>query len=713
MKAKKRKPIKIVYLTLVVFLVLNIVYLGATGSHVISGDNISEFASERGKKSTTEYANRGQIYTADGESVATNVKKYKIIAILSNNRPGYGKTAAYVTDISDTAQKIASVLGSDASIYKDQMQKAVDAGKYQIEFGSAGREISTTQKNQIEEMKLSGIEFSEYNGRYYPYGDFCSYMIGYTNSYENKGVNKLVGQLGLELKYNKTLAGKNGYKVYQIDKDGYTLPNGVLASKTPVNGEEIHLTINSSLQRDLDLMMNNAVTGTKAEFGTCSVMEVKTGKILAVSSYPSFNPNDRKITNYTNYFTDATYECGSVFKPFVYATSIEAGTYSHEKTYNSGTFPVTSGGKIVATIRDHNNGQGWGSITYDQGLFHSSNVAICNMLSNGMVNKDNLKKNLKALGFFQVGSLDGIKTSNSVSALDKSDSYLEYLTTGFGQGSTVTAYQLLKAYSVFGNNGKTVEPYIVDRVVNTTTNKVTYTGKTKYSKQIFSENTIKEMKDLMLGVVEDSSGTGKTYKMDDIRIFGKTGTGQVAGSGGYRSDIAMHSFACLAPYDDPKVVLYITLKCSNDYANYTPDIVKTMIKESLQIINSYDTGNTITTSMYTVDNFTNQSTTFVQNKLTSKGMNVVSIGDGSTIIDQSPSSNTKITSGSRVFIKTDGANITIPNMTGYSVKEINTFASLSGINITTEGNGKCASSQSVAEGTVMKAGDSLTITLGE
>lgn len=714
MKRFKSAKITACFFALLVFLlVLNIVYLGATGKHFISGENISDFAERRGKKSVVDYATRGQIYTNDNEVVASNVKKYKMIAILSSSRPGYGSKEAHVVDLEDAANKIAPIIGCEVNDLLQPMTKAKEENKYQIEFGSVGRDLTTTQKAQIEELGLTGIEFDEYNGRFYPYGDFCSYMIGYTNSYEGEGgVQMLVGQMGMELKKDKTLSGKNGFKVYQTDASGYTLPNGVLESEDSSNGQDLYLTINSSLQRDLDSLMAEALEGTNAEWGTAAVMEAKTGKILAVSSVPSFDPNNRKIENYTNYFTDATFECGSVFKPFIYATSIQSGTYSHTATYNSGVYPVYAGGRNIANIRDHNNGQGWGTINYDVGLFHSSNVAICNMLENGMVDKETLKDNLAKLGFFIADDIDGIATAKGIAAYQNSDSRLGYLTTGFGQGSTMTAYQLLKAYSVFANDGKTVEPYIVDRIVNIDNNKVTYTGKTEYSEQIFSSDTISQMKDLLLGVVEDPAGTGKIYKMDNTRLIGKTGTGQISDGRGYRSDIAMHSFAGLAPYDDPEVVVFITLRCGNEYAQYTPKIIKTIVPEAIQIINSYNGSiddQIITSPTFELDSYTNQSVNYVKSKLESKGLIVETIGNGSTVMDQSIASNTVVSQGDRLFLRTDYTEIPIPDMTGYSRKDATTFASLAGLNITFDGQSGSVVAQSIPTATVVAPGSEIIV----
>ena len=148
-------------------------------------------------------------------------------------------------------------------------------------------------------------------------------------------------------------------------------------------------------------------------------------------------------------------------------------------------------------------------------------------------------------------------SGSGVRGFDGKSKSLSYVTTGFGQGSSVTALQLLRAYSVFANKGRTVEPYIVDKVVNPDTNKTLYKGKTTTSKQIFTDSAIDQMRSLLSGIVNSGEGTGTPYKSDEVEIIGKTGTGQIAVKGGYSADFHTHLFAGLAPYDDPRVEIII------------------------------------------------------------------------------------------------------------------------------------------------------------
>lgn len=707
------KGAKIAYVVfaLVIFsLVANIVYLGISGNHFISGENIAAFAKSRGKAETVEYASRGEIFTSDNKVVASNVKKYKLIAIIDSKRINHGGTPAYVTDVTATANAIGPIIGLDPTVMAQSLQEGIDKGKYQVEFAPNGNNLSAGVKKQIEETGLPGLEFVESNSRNYPFGDFCSYVIGYAKPVEEDNVKKMVGEMGLESIYNDTLAGENGYKIYQKDANGYILPDGILKQEDATDGDDIYLTINSSLQRDLDYQLAAEAGAAGALKASCVIMEAKTGKILALSSYPSFNPNERKIEDYKNFLFDTAYECGSVFKSFVYASSIESGLYNGIATYESGKYDYG----VARPIRDHNNGAGWGSITYNEGFYRSSNVAICNLLERGFTDRDQLLETYEKLGFFQSSNVDGFESVSGTALYKIDPSRAAYLTTGFGQGSTVTALQLLKGYSVFANDGKTVEPYLIEKIVNRETKDIKYQGKTKFSQQIFSTSTVQQVRDLLKGVVNESMGTAKKFALDNgVQIIGKTGTGQVVVDGTYSSSIYTKSFSGMAPYEDPQIIVNIVFQgVDNDTTQHQANVIKNIVPAALSVVNAYNAPEVTSESTdYKLDSYTNQSVNFVKSKLESKGVNVQVIGNGSTVLEQFPEANSNVAKNDRVFIKSESGEITLPNFIGWSRKDVLTFASLSGVNITIDGGNGLVGGQSAPEGTVVHSGDALTITL--
>lgn len=707
------KGAKVAYVifALVIFgLVCNILYIGSTGKHLVSGAEIEAFSKTRGKVEDILYAKRGEILSSDGEVIANNVKKYKLFMYTTKKHIGLNSKPDYVQDVQKTAELIADIINMDVTEMAVKLQEGIDSGKYQVEFGSYGNNLSSIVVDKIKDTGLPGIDFTEWTSRNYPMGDFASYIVGYAQTVENKSTKAIVGKMGLEKKYEEDLAGTNGYRVYQVDANNNRLPNGLLDEQKAVDGNNIYLTINASLQRDLDIQFLETAKAVDADVATCVLMEAKTGKILGMSNYPSFNPNERDIQSYQNFFFEQQYECGSVFKPFVYANVIDDGKYDGNATYKTGSYKVYDN----VTINDWKPA-GWGMKTFDEGLALSSNTGIANLIDH-YADRESLIADYYKLGFFTKSETDSFSSPAGIAAFENTKGKLEFITTGYGQGSTVTPLQILRAYSVFANNGKTVEPYFIDRIVNPNTNKVEYTAAPKYSKQIFEPETITKMNALLLNNLESIDSVAKPYRLDgDIKFMGKTGTGQVPSSeGGYRTDKYSMSFVGLAPAEDPEIIIFSIFQCPDNDGTATRigNFIKSMVPTALATNSSYtESKETKTNTAYEVDSFINQSVNYVKSKLEAKKINVEVIGSGTTVVKQFPEVGTAINEGDRIFIRTESSQITIPNMTGWSRKDVMTYASLGSLKIQTEGETGRVISQSIPEGTVANIGETFSVTL--
>lgn len=680
-------------------LIINILVVSISGYHLISFDNIREFDINRGrnKKSETLYADRGIIYSSDGEIIAADSKKYKIYAILDESRLTGDKEPAYVADVNKTAELLSPIL----EIEKDKLVETLSKDRYQVEFGSKGNNLPITVKEEIEALELPGIEFTEIKSRNYRYGDFASYIIGYattkTETVNNKEIHYIEGQMGIEGLYNKELSGQNGKIRYMSDNKNYILPNGIIEQIEPVPGNNIHLTIDTEIQLELNKLLQNLVDIKDSDKATCAVMEAKTGRILAVANYPSFDPNKRDFENYIDLFLNEPVEPGSVMKTFVYANAIEDGVINLDEKYPSGKFQYS---EKANPIRDHNGGEGWGNISYRQGFYYSSNTAICHMLTK-YTNKESLLQDYEELGFFNHQNVDGLAATGGTAVYKNPTSGLvEYLTTGYGQGSTTTAYHLLRAYSAFANDGRMVEPYFIDKITDGTSGEIISKGSTQYSEQIYSTETVLQVRDLLDGVVNIEGNTGIYYHMDDVRLIAKTGTGQVAGDGGYKSGYYTNSFVGMAPYDDPEVVIVLWSQ-NKGYTNKgAVELIQGMTRAALNKINEQPLKE-VEVQTVTLDNYMNQSKVYVNDILKSEHLSPVFVGDGDIVIGQYPKSETEVSSNSRVFLQTDGTKIKMPSMEGWSRKEAEAFASMANIELEIEGFGTIVD-QNVKKGKVLK-----------
>ncbi len=695
--------LKATFILVFVALIVNIVYLAVTGVHFISGKNIAEFSAGREIGNKILYASRGNIYSSDNELLAGDIVSYKLIAYLNKERLGIGNKPAYVTDPQEYTKQLAPILNmSEDKLLEILSQENV----YQVEFGTYGNNLTPATKTKIEALELPGLELIAQTKRNYRYGTFASYIIGFASNDENN-VDEIVGKFGLESSLNDILTGRNGEIQYIKDSNGYNLPNSITGKIEAQNGDDVHLTINSNVQRDLEIQMARMGELKGIESAWAAVMEAKTGKILAISTYPSFDPNKRDLQSYTDLYLNNPYEVGSVIKPFVYLTALDAGTFPKNETFMSGSFDFKDG---FSPVKDWNK-VGWGQITYEEGLIRSSNTGMTNLTSK-YIPKETLREKYRALGFFKDGWLSGLYLGGGVDNMDASNR--DFLSASFGQSSSWTAYQMLRAYSVFANDGCTVEPYIVDYIIDGTTGAVKEKTETIKSEQIFNTDAINYVKDLMLQVVEDKErGTGKQYYMDDIRLFGKTGTGEFTENGKLVGGRYNFSFGGLAPYDDPEVVVFAGVKGVNGIDKQDgvfADVIKTMVRTSIANLNKTTETPSSQNNLleYTIDNFTNQSVEYASSILKYNNIPYVIIGNGSSVVEQMPQAKSTIVSNSKVFLLTDGNEITMPNMTGWSRKDVSTFEALTNITIEYSGTGKVIS-QNVAEGTVINSETAISL----
>src|SRR5574344_46426 len=380
-------------LFVITFFIIFITYLSIALFPTVSGQNLKTFAQNRHTYSTILTAKRGTIYDSEGNTLALNVSSYTVIAYLDSSRTTNMKNPQHVIDKEGTAKKLASLL----NMTEEKILALLNTtGAYQVELGPGGRGITTLLKEEIEELNLPGIDFIESYKRYYPNGNFASYIIGYAKTNEvydkdGKLIKTIDGELGIESLYNKDLSGIDGSLSYEQDGNGYMIPGTKEKRIEADNGDNVYLTIDSTIQRFVEDALEESYDEFNPEWILFYVMDAKTGDILAGSSYPSFNPNILDLTNYENPLVSYEYEPGSVMKTFTYMCAVDKGTYNGEDTFESG--------KI--TVGDQNiydwNGTGWGTINFDLGYEFSSNVGIGNAV-HSKKKKSDLHKCFKNYG---------------------------------------------------------------------------------------------------------------------------------------------------------------------------------------------------------------------------------------------------------------------------------------------------------------------------
>ena len=695
----------LVIMALVFFILIGLRTIQLAVSDEVDGINLQRFASSRTTKSETLKGKRGTIYDVNGDALAQTVSSYTLIAYLDEDRTTDITNPKHVVDKEYTAKMLATVL----EISEEQILSYLSKENiYQTEFGSKGKGLAELTKDSILELGLPGIDFIETQKRYYPYGNFASYTLGYAKTVVKKNEDgsareEILGEMGIEKQFNEELSGKDGYTFYQKDRNGYKIAGTEEYTVPATDGLDVYLTIDSNIQLFVERALDKA-NNYNFEWSTIMVADAKTGAILASSSTPSFDPNIRNMTNYIDYNVGHPYEPGSTMKIFSYMAALETGKYNGQETYKSGVYVAKDGTEIGDWDRN-----GWGEITLDYGFTLSSNVGVINLINNYM-DGNYLKTYYKKLGF---GSLTGIELPKESTGQVAFKYETEILNAGFGQGKlTTTPIQYIKALTSLTNDGVLLQPYLVDKIVDSSTGIEVYKSEKTELTTVASTSTVNYMKQLMRTVVEDQTGTGHTYYMPGYDIIAKTGTAQVAGKSGYANDTVIRSFAGIYPGDEPSVIIYYATK---DNTSYGVSGMKLVIQDLIVNISKYleiDTSKeeVETLKNYSIESFINKSTISVIDKLKNEGLEPIVIGNGDKIIKQYPAKGVKVSELDKIFLITNDTSNKMPNVVGYSNSEVKTLLNLLNINYSIDGNGYVIS-QSIPANTVLKKDDIVSLVL--
>ena len=733
------------------FLCMSIIYLQfayLSLSKEIYGVNIKEFALNRNTVTNVLSAKRGTIYDVEGNVLAQDVSSYTLIAYLDPKRE-----TDYVEDKEYTAQKLSTILGEENEQY---ILDRLNSNAKQVEFGSIGKNITELTKLAILDLNLSGIDFVESTKRYYPNGNFASYIVGYAkqytkinlkineeydlynyyknyfDNYDNVYINikdkkvvrahgtkivglkngssmlyimsgdlnlasieinvndyeiynvmdyTVIGELGIESKFNTKLSGVDGYTKYEQDKYGYKIPDTKEETVEAIDGYDIYLTIDSNIQRFAESSISELAENYAPDYALISVMDAKTGDILASATTPSFNPNNlTSDMNYQNPLLSYTYEPGSVMKIYTYMCAIETGNYDGNKKFKSGSYEFDDG-----TIISDWNKIGWGDISYDEGFSHSSNTGIINII-NDYLSRESLRQCLEKYGF---GSMTGIELSHELKGNIEFKYETEIMSAGFGQGISTTAVQQLQGLSIVANDGYMIKPHIINKIVNSKTKEETKT-KIEKSEQLVSLSTVNKVKDLMESVISESSTTGKNYYMSEFSLIGKTGTAQISENGKYLTgdNDYLVSVGLMYPKENPEIIIYALAKRPKENINQA---LVNPVKELIKNISKYklmtNKINDDNDNKIKIDTYIGKSLNDTINILNQHNLNIIVIGDGDIVIDQFPKKDNYVVKDDKVFLITNGQNNNLIDLSKWSKGEVSRYCNLLKITCNFDGYG--------------------------
>lgn len=671
-KRVTKRAIVFLFIFMIVILVLFSRFVYIQASKEVKGTNLQELVESRWSESRTIDGHRGSIHDRNGDVLAEEIPSYTIIAILDD------RFENHVTNVEDTAKKLSDVLGINAETVESLLSK--DA--VQVELGSQAKNISFEKRQQVEDLELDGILFREDPKRYYPKQTFASHIIGYTER------DMSVARMGLESSLDDYLKEKDGEITYKKDGRNRRLVNAEEVIDEPENGDSVYLTIDSRIQMAIEQTMSQVHEEYNPERMMAIVANAKTGEILGMSNRPSFNPNQyESIENYTNYNISSRFEPGSTMKIFTLAAAIEEGVYQGKDTYQSGSYNI-----IDRTVRDHNRGEGWGEITYEEGFQRSSNVAF-SILALEKLGPERLYNYINAFGFRDI---TGIDLPNEAKGLIADQYKIDAATTAFGQGTAITPIQQIQAATAIANGGKMMEPYVIDRVVDGGSGDIEYQGEPTLKGEPISENTAKEVLELMESVVTSDVGTGQPFAIEGFDVAGKTGTAQIPdGSGDYLRGGNIYSFIGIAPSKDPEVIVYVAvdrpeLEPHEEGSEPVSVIFRQVMEQSLQYLEIAPSEEEDVSSVKEVikmEDFNGEPTELVEDQLRQLGLVVTTIGKGDEVIRQSHSQGVELINGERVILLTNDENPLIPDLSNWSSRSVYSLGEMTGIRMDVTGTG--------------------------
>ncbi|MBO0472629.1 penicillin-binding protein 2X [Enterococcus sp. DIV0840] len=559
-KNRKRVGVIVLFLAILIFLLFTIrfSYILLTGK--VAGTSLAEKTKELYEVHETLEAKRGSIFDKDGNVLVEDSSAFSLYAILDENYTDLEGKKLYVQE-KDWAT-IAEIFEKHVKIDKEMTLKQLkpsvnEAGEpvTTVEFGTNGKNLSFETKRNIQEeldkKKISGIYFREEKKRAYQVGNFASYFIGYTNQ-DDKGNEQ--GVMGIEEAYDDTLSGKNGSRSYEKNSAFGDVKPGSVKEKKRVDGSDVYTTLDSNLQSYLEELLDDTTQKYQPEHITATLMEAKTGNILATSQRPSFALDTKKglddpnTARWSNILVEDVYEPGSTMKSMMVASAIEENKFNESEQFASGSIKVDD-----ATINDWNNGVGDGNMTFRQGLAWSSNVGMVTLQERM---PDLWQEYLKKFGF---GQSTNFGLAGEAAGEIQNKTTVDRAMTSYGQGISVTHLQMLQAYTAIANGGKMLKPNIISKVVSST-GEETITEPEIVGTPISSE-TAKKVLEYMKDVTVDTRyGMGKEYAIEGLNVSAKTGTAEFFENGSYQTQEYLHSVVTITPTEDPKYIFYMTLK---------------------------------------------------------------------------------------------------------------------------------------------------------
>ena len=479
----------------------------------------------------TAKAQRGSIISADGFSIATTQKLYKAVVNTRNIDPDKEELFVQLFSIysgiesNEIRQRLHTRKGSVTLSYHISPKEAMYLKTLGFELRRLGVFIEYETKNGDRILQgLNIIESGE--ARTYPYGKLLTPLLGYPRKMEEEGYTRVYGIKGLEKFFDEELnPQQNKTQKALRDVNGYLILNKQSDVKRQINGLTVKLNIPITLQARVEAVTDRIKEQLKADEIIATVMDSKTGKVLALASSNRFDPNHIRTADYPSLNTNAieySFEPGSVVKPIIFSIMLDKGLINPYDMVNGHNGRFTMGRKTI--VDEH----AFSMISAEDVIVHSSNIGIAQLAQK--LNGEEFTEGLKRFGFTHFSGIDlPYEKRGSIPSSAQLNNYLYKAITSYGYGMRSNAMQMIKAYNVFNNGGKLINPMVVEALYDDNGRSIPM--QVQAPVQVISPATAERMKQILIKTVNE--GTGTVAKTPGIEVGGKTGTAHIAKNGQY------------------------------------------------------------------------------------------------------------------------------------------------------------------------------------
>ncbi len=763
MKRRLNLWINLLIIILIIYIVFSIFKTSVTES-----DKWRELADSQQLKSTVVQASRGTIYDSTDQVLAQSatmytvycdqvmlwddyvskkdekIEEYKQLIKDTNDAEkviGYEESLAKLKTSQQCFDDLVAFLAQTLEMDSEDIRKKI--GDENSQYVILKKDIEKTVADKIEdyltEEELDGVRCDPTTRRIYPQNELASNVIGHLN-YDGDGI------YGLEAYYDDYLAGVDGRVVTAKARNGTEIPYRYKQSYEAQDGDSLHLNIDVNIQYHLETALEKAVELHKPSERACGIiMNPKTGQVYAMATNYSYNPNspaevtDKSIASelakmdkdskeysekrlnawsvqWKNKAISELYFPGSVFKVITGSSALEEKAISLSDSFSCNTYIQVADHKIHCwSTRDH------GSQNLALSMLNSCNPAFVQI--GQRLGAEKFSEYFEAYGLTEKTGIDLPSEVSSIYMPLSRMGTVELASSSFGQTNKITPIQMITAYSAVVNGGYLVTPQVVDKITDSNGN-VVKDFDTEVKRQVISEETSKEMREILEGVVNGQPGSNCYIK--GYRIGGKSGTSQKLDTD--NGETYVSSYCAFAPADDPEVIMLVMVDHPTGGEFYGSQVAAPICVEVFNDILPYlglfpeyteEELEKLQVSVPNVEFATIESATKTLENL---DLEVKVKGDGGSVVKQIPT-GVSVERGSSVVLYTDESyktnNVSVPNLQGLTREQAKAVLESVGLNLSVEGSGAdedgaiASSDQNYAEGASVPEGTAVTVTFVE